>query len=77
MGVIRAHVDTASGGPPGTVLHASGRGVQVACGSGSLWLDEVKPEGRKAMPAASWVAGRGVSTGSAFIPKTHMAGTDV
>ena len=86
VGVLKAHADPVSpsvspGAAPGSVLQANGRGVQVACAQGSLWLDEVKPEGRKGMPAASWVAGRGVSAGSVFVPKsnpeTHPGGSDV
>jgi methionyl-tRNA formyltransferase len=32
--------------------------VLVACGGGTrLWLAEVQPESRRAMPAAAWAAG--------------------
>jgi methionyl-tRNA formyltransferase len=40
--------------PPGTVL----AGVSVATGEGVLELVEVQPEGRPAMAAAAWLAGR-------------------
>lgn len=53
-------------GEPGTVLEASAKGVLVRCGDGGLWLTRLKPEGRQAMDAAAWVAGRGVSVGDLF-----------
>ena len=58
-----ARADAACHGPPGQVMVASNKGVCVACGSGALWLDRVKPQGRKSMPAAAWAAGRQVHVG--------------
>jgi methionyl-tRNA formyltransferase len=37
--------------------------VLVACGSGTLELLDVQPEGKRAMRAAEWVMGRGVAEG--------------
>lgn len=61
--VGQARIDDRSG-PVGEVLEAGKRGVLVGCGSGSLWLLEVKPPGKRMMDAAAWVAGRGVSVGA-------------
>ncbi len=51
-------------GLPGTVLETSARGIEVACGGGSLWLVEVQPEGRRRMGAAEFLAGRRIVTGT-------------
>lgn len=57
-----AHVVPAHG-RPGEVVQANAQGVVVACGQGALALDEVKPPGKRMMPAAAWVAGRQVAVG--------------
>jgi methionyl-tRNA formyltransferase len=55
--VHRAHaVDTATGGSPGQVT-AIDTGIWVACGQGSLVLDEVQLEGRKRLNAVEFVRG--------------------
>ncbi len=50
-------------GRPGEILAADAGGVLVACGEGALLLATVKPEGRPAMPASAWAAGRGAAVG--------------
>ncbi|HME89916.1 MAG TPA: methionyl-tRNA formyltransferase [Myxococcaceae bacterium] len=50
-------------GPPGTVLSSTAKGIEVACGSGSLWLAELQPEGKRAMTAADFLAGHQISVG--------------
>jgi len=68
--VAEAHVvDTATGSDssaPGQVLAAGAEGVVICCGTGALCLDTVQPAGKKIMPAAAWVAGRGVQVGARF-----------
>lgn len=45
-------------GAPGEILEVRPSGVLVSCGGGTrLWLAEVQPESRRAMPAAAWAAG--------------------
>ncbi len=45
-------------GAPGEILEAGPSGVLVGCGGGTrLWLAEVQPESRRAMPASAWAAG--------------------
>jgi methionyl-tRNA formyltransferase len=56
-------------GDPGRVVEAGGGGVVVACGAGALRLLEVKPAGKKQMPAASWAAGRGIGVGDILAPQ--------
>lgn len=53
-------------GAPGTVLSASADGVEVACAEGSLWLKELQPEGKRAMPAKDFLAGRKVTVGAVW-----------
>jgi len=52
-------------GAPGTVLSASPSGVEVACSEGSLWLLSLQPEGKRAMSAQEFLAGRKLVVGSA------------
>jgi methionyl-tRNA formyltransferase len=49
--------------PPGTVLAVGREDVSVACGSGALRIERVKPEGRNEMSAADWARGTRVSAG--------------
>ena len=51
-------------GSPGEVLRADRLGLEVACGSGSLLIDELQLEGRKRLPAAEFLAGCKVPAGS-------------
>ncbi len=51
-------------GAPGEVLAASPQGIEVACGEGSLRLEALKPEGKREMTAAEFLAGRKVAVGS-------------
>ncbi len=48
----------AGSGTPGTVLEAGSKGVCVACGTGSLRLTRIQPEGRPAMTDAAYCCGR-------------------
>jgi methionyl-tRNA formyltransferase len=42
----------------------SSRGFEVACADGqSFWLEEVQPQGGKAMPAADYARGHGIEAG--------------
>jgi methionyl-tRNA formyltransferase len=54
------------GGAPGRVLIADKTRVLVACGAGAVDLVTVQPEGKRAMRASDWVAGRGVAAGDAL-----------
>ena len=66
----RADPDHRSDAAPGTVIDVhvqdAADGIQVACGSGSLWVREVQPPGRRRMTAAAWARGRGVEVGDRF-----------
>jgi methionyl-tRNA formyltransferase len=68
VGIMRAHAaaDMATVGQPGSIVAANAQGLYVACGTGVLAVDQVKPEGRGAMPAAAWVAGRGITPQDQF-----------
>lgn len=62
--VYRPQVDGQRQGEPGVVLEADAgdeRGALVACGKGALWIREVKPAGKRRMPTADWIRGRGLA----------------
>jgi methionyl-tRNA formyltransferase len=56
-------VDAAAGASPGTVVKVTGGVIQVATGSGILSIEHLKPEGRRAMTAREFLAGRPVVPG--------------
>lgn len=51
-------------GEPGTLLCASPAGLEVACAEGSLLLQELQLEGKRAMSAADFLSGRRLAPGS-------------
>jgi methionyl-tRNA formyltransferase len=52
---------------PGTVLRATpSDGLEVAAGSGTVAFGEVQPPGKRRMPAADWIRGRGIVVGARF-----------
>ena len=60
--------------PPGTVVEARGDRLRVACGEGSvLSILEIQPEGRRALAARDFLAGRRVSPGAVFRPSPPPA----
>jgi methionyl-tRNA formyltransferase len=48
---------------PGSIVWAGTEGIQVACGSGTLHILAVKPEGKREMTAEEFLAGHRVETG--------------
>jgi methionyl-tRNA formyltransferase len=52
--------------PPGTVLEADARGIVVACGEGTLRIEELQPAGGRRMTAAAFAAGRRLAPGARF-----------
>jgi methionyl-tRNA formyltransferase len=64
--VHRAHpIDTAAAAPPAAVT-ATGDGIAVATGQGTLLLDELQLEGRKRLPAADFARGGAIKVGTAL-----------
>ncbi len=51
---------------PGMVLKADRDGIEVACGSGSVIIDELQLEGRKRLPAGELLAGYKIAPGTIF-----------
>ena len=62
--------DDPASGEPGTVLRVEAgdpaQGLQIACGTGALWIREVKPAGKRRMTTADWLRGRRVEPGERF-----------
>ena len=55
----------ARSGAPGEVLEAdSDAGILVAAGDEAVRIAEVQPAGKRRMPAAAWVRGRGIVAGA-------------
>lgn len=51
---------------PGMVVQNDKNGFTIACGSGALWVTQVKPEGKKSMDAASYARGAHLEVGEVF-----------
>jgi len=49
---------------PGTVLHVSEQGIQIAAGAGVLTVTELQPAGKKAMDAAQFARGGQLAAGT-------------
>lgn len=66
--IHRTHVVREDGahGAPGTVLKMERSGIEVACGSGVVAIDELQLEGRKRLAAADFVAARAWTSGTAL-----------
>ena len=64
--VLKSRVEPASTTePPGTIVHVSRDGIDVATGQGGrLRLLEIQPEGRRAMGVRDFIAGHPLSAGS-------------
>jgi methionyl-tRNA formyltransferase len=56
---------TGGQGEVGRVLHAGDR-LAIAAGTGAVEISEVQPAGRRRMPVAEWVRGRGIAEGTRF-----------
>lgn len=54
--------------PPGTILHATKQGIDVACGEGTLRILRAQLEGRKPLGAAELVGGRALHEGQLLGP---------
>lgn len=54
-------------GKPGHILAASGEGIVVACGRGTLILDELQKEGGKRLHAAAFLSGFPLREGTSFV----------
>ena len=49
---------------PGTVLSADKRGIEVACGDGSVLLTNIQMPGKKAMDVSAWLLGNRIQPGT-------------
>jgi methionyl-tRNA formyltransferase len=66
--VMRSHVvSELASAAPGTVVDVSSNSIHVATGHGGrLGIDEVQPEGRRAMTVRDYLAGHPIPTGARF-----------
>lgn len=49
---------------PGTVLGSSEQGIEVMTGEGTLWLTDIQPAGKKAMPVSEFIRGVQIAPGT-------------
>jgi len=68
---IKVHRTLASsldpqGAPPGQVIALGEDGILVACGQGTVAIQELQESGRKRVDARAFATGRGVSVGDRF-----------
>jgi len=66
--VMRSHVaPEPTSADPGTIVDVSSGAISVATGHGErLAIDEVQPEGRRAMKVRDYLAGHPIQTGTRF-----------
>lgn len=57
----------AESGAPGTILAVRKEGVQVACGEGSLLIQELQKPGSRRLPAHEFLAGFPLTVGQTFL----------
>jgi methionyl-tRNA formyltransferase len=64
--IVRTQVESVSGNsaPPGTVLEASGDRLVVQSADGALRILSLQPEGRRALTAREFLAGRSFGSGT-------------
>ncbi len=69
--VLAAAVDGGAAPPraPGEIVAVGKDGIVVACGQGALRLEQVQPEGGKAMPAWAYAQGRRIAKGDRLSPQ--------
>jgi len=49
---------------PGTIIEAAADGIRVIAGDGILRILELQPEGKRAMTAREFLAGRPIAAGT-------------
>ncbi len=64
--VIKARVVDSDGGIAGRIEKVSEEGFSVGTGEGVLSVIEVKPEGKRSMPASAFAHGRNLKRGASF-----------
>ena len=74
--ILRADVETSSPlfSVPGEVLEVGGDRLLAACGEATvLAIHELQPEGRRALPTRSFLAGRSIKPGARFFRSLNQA----
>ncbi|MDF2924548.1 MAG: methionyl-tRNA formyltransferase [Paenibacillaceae bacterium] len=59
---------------PGTVLSVTDEGILVAAADGSIWLTEVQPAGKKAMPVSEFRKGTAMAPGTVLGDRHNQQG---
>jgi len=66
--VLRTHLEPAvTAAAPGTIVAVTRNAIHVATGErGQIAIDEIQPEGKRAMPVRDYLAGRPLAAGARF-----------
>lgn len=65
--LLRTRIGAASASaPPGTIVRVDRDGFELATGEGTIVVEQVQPEGRRAMSARDFMAGHRLAVGHAF-----------
>ncbi len=66
--ILRSLWDEESISTPGQIVtYQDNKGLKVACGKGSLWIQKVQLEGKKAQDIATFLRGFEIKIGSSFL----------
>jgi len=70
--IFRVRCGSAAG-EPGTVLAAGKSGLEIACGTGSIIIEELQLEGKKRLPAADFLSGVKIPLGTSLTKVAQLA----
>jgi len=62
----RIALESGARGEPGAVVGVRESGIEVACGTGTLEIEKLKPEGRSLLEASAWARGARPASGERF-----------
>jgi methionyl-tRNA formyltransferase len=68
----RVASESGASGEPGTVLTLGSAAVNVACGTGTLDILEIRPAGRTRLAAADWARGARLKPGERFVSERSV-----
>jgi methionyl-tRNA formyltransferase len=68
----RVASESGTSGEPGTVLGLGNAAVNVACGTGTLDILEIRPAGRARLAAADWARGARLKPGERFVSERSV-----
>jgi methionyl-tRNA formyltransferase len=61
-----ASTDPSTSGQPGDVLTPNSHEITIQCGSGTIQIVTLQPDGKRAMPVGDFLRGRKLAAGDRF-----------